>query len=181
VAQEREMEMNKDDELLERLEGYNPPDRTIPSWRPIAVDITEAAARIRELKAENARLIQDANESNRILGDMCEQQSKRAECAEADLAAAVTATMGYKTPWHVRLAELQSEALMSLNAAVTATERVEKAKADCRRWSALCVEREADLAAAVAALVGVVRVADRATDEFDAARAVVAAHMKEKP
>lgn len=121
MAQEREMEMNKDDELLERLEGYNPPDRTIPSWRPIAVDIAEAAARIRELKAENARLIQDANESNRILGDMCEQQSKRAECAEADLAAAV------------------------------------------------------------AALVGVVRVADRATDEFDAARAVVAAHMKEKP
>jgi ABC-type phosphate transport system auxiliary subunit len=43
-------------ELIQRLRGYNPPDRTIDEQRQIAVDLREAADEIERLRAENARL-----------------------------------------------------------------------------------------------------------------------------
>jgi hypothetical protein len=44
------------DALLARLDGYNPPDRTIDEQRQIATDIADAAQAIRELqqRAEKA-------------------------------------------------------------------------------------------------------------------------------
>jgi hypothetical protein len=38
-------------DLVKRLRGYNPPDRTVDGQRQIAVDIHEAAARIEALEA----------------------------------------------------------------------------------------------------------------------------------
>ena len=38
-------------DILDRLRGYNPPDRTIDAQRQIAVDIHEAAAEIERLRA----------------------------------------------------------------------------------------------------------------------------------
>ena len=44
------------DDIVRRLQGYNPPDRTVPSQQRIAQDIMEAAAAIVALRAEVARL-----------------------------------------------------------------------------------------------------------------------------
>lgn len=41
--------------LLERLRGYNPPDRTVESDRQIATDIQAAANEIERLRAEIKR------------------------------------------------------------------------------------------------------------------------------
>ena len=43
-------------DILERLQQYNPPDRTVDSQRQISVDIWEAVDRIKALEAEVERL-----------------------------------------------------------------------------------------------------------------------------
>lgn len=42
-------------DIVEKLRGYNPPDRTIDEQRQIAVDIHAAADEIARLRAEVAR------------------------------------------------------------------------------------------------------------------------------
>lgn len=37
-------------DILERLDGYNPPDRTVDDQRQIAIDIADAAAEIKRLR-----------------------------------------------------------------------------------------------------------------------------------
>jgi len=48
------------DELVKRLRGFNPPDRTIERDRHVSVAIHEAADMIERLIAENAALRRDA-------------------------------------------------------------------------------------------------------------------------
>lgn len=67
--------------LLERLRGYNPPDRTVESDRQIATDIQAAANEIERLRAEIERW-RDSN--NRLRAEM-EHQAKRANEAEAHI------------------------------------------------------------------------------------------------
>ena len=47
-------------DILERLQQYNPPDRTVDSQRQISVDIWEAVDRIKALEAEVEDTTQDA-------------------------------------------------------------------------------------------------------------------------
>ena len=49
------------DALIERLQGFNPPDRTIASQRDYSQAIHEAAAALVQLRDENARLDADHN------------------------------------------------------------------------------------------------------------------------
>ena len=47
------------DALIERLKGFNPPDRTIASQRDYSQAIYDAAAALVQLRDENARLLSD--------------------------------------------------------------------------------------------------------------------------
>jgi hypothetical protein len=42
------------DDLIERLNGYNPPDRTVPEQRQMAQDIADAAAALVQLRDSEA-------------------------------------------------------------------------------------------------------------------------------
>jgi hypothetical protein len=67
------------DALIERLNGYNPPDRTVPEQRQMAQDIADAAAALAELREENARLHDWYNIA-------IVEMRQRAERAEAEVA-----------------------------------------------------------------------------------------------
>jgi hypothetical protein len=58
------------DRILERLRGYNPPDRTIDEQRHIAKDIHDALIEIERLRAKVERLLSALKESRRIVTDV---------------------------------------------------------------------------------------------------------------
>lgn len=82
-------------DILQRLLGYNPPDRTTDDQRQIAQDIKDAASTIASLREEVADLRAQNRDLRRDLDDWAisvfAQKNKalraRAEQAEAELAA----------------------------------------------------------------------------------------------
>ena len=69
------------DDLLRRLDGYNPPDRTVPSQQRISVDIHEAAAAIRAnaatLKANDEQIERMSLCNKTLLADVKRAESER--------------------------------------------------------------------------------------------------------
>jgi len=78
------------DALIERLQGFNPPDRTIASQRDYSQAIHDAAAALVQLRKENARLIGPPSEGS--YGSLsywmssARDEQNRAERAEAEVA-----------------------------------------------------------------------------------------------
>jgi len=72
------------DALIERLQGFNPPDRTIASQRDYSQAIHDAAAALVQLREENARLDRE-RESNWILANSSRVRAERAEARVAEL------------------------------------------------------------------------------------------------
>src|SRR5579864_6008989 len=65
-------------DLVERLRGYNPPDRTVDDQRQIAVDIHEAADRIEALEKalrEAQQLATEVNDSLKACHEYFEKRS----------------------------------------------------------------------------------------------------------
>jgi hypothetical protein len=86
-------------DLLRRLDGYNPPDRTVDYQRQMSVDIHEAAAAIRALEAENARSLDDAAKfwevalTSNSLAERAEADAKACREALRELVASRTAIL----------------------------------------------------------------------------------------
>jgi hypothetical protein len=75
-------------DLLQRLRGYNPPDRTIEEQRQISVDIYEAAERIEALEAELERAKTDRDEFKQCFNDalaLAQTNFEKFTAAEAEL------------------------------------------------------------------------------------------------
>jgi hypothetical protein len=75
-------------DLLQRLRGYNPPDRTIEEQRQISVDIYEAADRIEALEAELERAKTDRDEFKQCFNDalaLAQTNFEKFTAAEAEL------------------------------------------------------------------------------------------------
>ena len=75
------------DALVARLQGFNPPDRTIASQRDYSQAIHDAAAALVQLREENARLTEayGLNPTD-PMATACSAALKRAERAEAEVA-----------------------------------------------------------------------------------------------
>ena len=82
------------EDLVTRLRGYNPPDRTIDQQRQMAQDFADAALSIEQLQARVAEL--EAEQLTWLASD--DLIAQRAERAEADLAAA-RALLGEVREW----------------------------------------------------------------------------------
>lgn len=66
-------------DILERLQGYNPPDRTVDEQRQIAIDIQDAAAEITRLKEENDKLRELKDIKNEQLVEIVSENNRLKE------------------------------------------------------------------------------------------------------
>ncbi len=57
-------------DILDTLNGYNPPDRVIDEQKSIAVDIADAANEITRLRAEIEKLRETLSALNQTIEDM---------------------------------------------------------------------------------------------------------------
>ena len=118
------------EDLVTRLRGYNPPDRTIDQQRQMAQDFADAALSIEQLQARVAEL--EAEQLTWLASD--DLIAQRAERAEADLAAA-----------QARVAEL--EQLLTHTGLLAAQDEHNALRHDISRHVSICASQAQELEA----------------------------------
>lgn len=69
-------------DVLQRLRGYNPPDRTIDEQRQMSIDIHEAADEIERLRAQVAELEKDAKRYRWLRDGCCDKDTAASRIAQ---------------------------------------------------------------------------------------------------